>query len=66
MQYPKSLYFISALSPSFKVHYYCISKVNRELYTICGGAYMAKTKKIDKDMGFRIKKARIDQKLTYD
>ena len=27
---------------------------------------MAKSKKIDKDMGFRLKKARLDQKLTYD
>ena len=27
---------------------------------------MAKAKKIDKDMGFRLKKARLDQKLTYD
>ena len=26
---------------------------------------MAKSKKIDKDMGFRLKKARLDQKLTY-
>ena len=27
---------------------------------------MANSKKIDKDMGFRLKKARLDQKLTYD
>ena len=27
---------------------------------------MAKSKKIDKDMGFHLKKARLDQKLTYD
>lgn len=27
---------------------------------------MAKSKKIDKDMGVRLKKARLDQKLTYD
>ena len=27
---------------------------------------MARSKKIDKDMGFRLKKARLDQKLTYD
>ena len=27
---------------------------------------MAKSKKIDKDMGFRLKKARLDQKLTND
>lgn len=27
---------------------------------------MAKSKKIDKDMGFRLKKTRLDQKLTYD
>ena len=27
---------------------------------------MAKSKKIDKDMGFRLKKARLDQKLTYN
>ena len=27
---------------------------------------MAKSKKIDNDMGFRLKKARLDQKLTYD
>ena len=27
---------------------------------------MAKSKKIDKNMGFRLKKARLDQKLTYD
>ena len=27
---------------------------------------MAKSKKIDKELGFRIKKARLDQKLTYD
>ena len=27
---------------------------------------MAKSKKIDKDMGFRLKNARLDQKLTYD
>lgn len=27
---------------------------------------MAKSKKIDKDMGFRLKKARLDQKLTYE
>lgn len=27
---------------------------------------MAKSKKIDKELGFRLKKARLDQKLTYD
>lgn len=27
---------------------------------------MARTKKIDKEMGFRLKKARTDQKLTYE
>lgn len=27
---------------------------------------MARKKKIDKDMGFRLKKARTDQKLTYE
>lgn len=27
---------------------------------------LRKSKKIDKDMGFRLKKARLDQKLTYD
>ena len=31
-----------------------------------GGAFMAKSKKIDKELGFRLKKARLDQKLTYD
>ena len=66
MQYPKFLYLFSALYPSVKVYYYCISKPKRALYTIHGGAYTAKSKKIDKDMGFRLKKARLDQKLTYD
>ena len=27
---------------------------------------MAKSKKIDKELGFRLKKARLDQMLTYD
>lgn len=27
---------------------------------------MAKTKRIDKELGLRLKKARLDQKLTYD
>ena len=27
---------------------------------------MARSKKIDKELGFRLKKARLDQKLTYD
>lgn len=27
---------------------------------------MTKSKKIDKELGFRLKKARLDQKLTYD
>ena len=27
---------------------------------------MAKSKKIDKELGLRLKKARLDQKLTYD
>ena len=27
---------------------------------------MAKSKKIDTELGFRLKKARLDQKLTYD
>ena len=27
---------------------------------------MARKKKIDKEMGFRLKKARTDQKLTYE
>ena len=27
---------------------------------------MAKKKKLDKDMGFRLKQARTDQKLTYE
>ena len=36
-------------------------------YTLYMEVYdMAKSKKIDKDMGFRLKKARLDQKLTYD
>ena len=38
--------------------------VNYTLYTEVHD--MAKSKKIDKDMGFRLKKARLDQKLTYD
>lgn len=38
----------------------------RPLYTIHGGAYMASKKKIDKEMGFRLKKARTDQKPTYE
>ena len=52
--------FINASYPFVIVHYKC------ELYTRYGGAFMAKSKKIDKELGFRLKKARLDQKLTYD
>ena len=55
-----------ALCPSDKVIYQCISKAKCAIYTIHEGAYMARKKKIDKEMGFRLKKARTDQKLTYE
>ena len=53
------------------LHYklYYLSKLNQsylEAIAACGGAYMAETKKTDKSMGFRLKQARTEQKLTYE
>ena len=46
--------------------YPCKSKFQSEVWDNWNLIFQLTSKKIDKDMGFRLKKARLDQKLTYD